>query len=435
MRLAWEQRVGPWWRSVQRACARCMRAPRAGQHRCRSRPDAVFPAHAWRVAWNERGAALIVALVLMAVMTLLGTAAVVTGIVDTKIGTNYRLSVQAFYAAEAGLAEARERLRASAGGAGIAVPPANPQWRAYLVSGVAARTAAEQKAAAVGYVPQSHTLYTSLQSELDYTVVVEPTAAAVPSLRLTSYGTMGSATRTLQAVAVPPPTVLPPAALSVAAPTTIQGLQTVIAGTDRCGNNHQPAVHTPLAEIQAGLPTVQALSAPTLLGTSEITYNGATLDIQGLVDALQPYANFAYTVTHAIQTASTRSGPGDGWGRPEEPAVTSDPSTCAVYHVIHYETGGTSLTLHQGVTGCGLLLVEGNLTIQEDFSWHGLILVTGVLTMATSTPHAQRITGAVLAGGTVGTNVLGEHVHLGYCSTAVSLRHLPWRMVDWREMY
>jgi hypothetical protein len=223
--------------------------------------------------------------------------------------------------------------------------------------------------------------------------------------------------------------------LYVETPAIIQGMTTDITGLDRCGSEHQPAVLTPLGATAAGLPTVQALGNPTLQGTFDVVYHGTALDIPSLVDALRPYANFAYTVQAVTHTATTTPGPGDQWGQPTPGATPQEPSTCAASHVVHYQTAGTSVTLRDGVTGCGILLVEGDLEVQQDFSWYGLVLVTGTLTMTASEPHVQHITGAVISGSMVGTNTIGGQAHLVYCSAATPLRHLPWRVLTWREVY
>lgn len=51
---------------------------------------------------NEKGIVLIAAIALVAILALVGTAAVITTTTDMKISSNYKSSVQAFYAAEAG---------------------------------------------------------------------------------------------------------------------------------------------------------------------------------------------------------------------------------------------------------------------------------------------------------------------------------------------
>jgi hypothetical protein len=82
---------------------------------------------------NENGMVTAVALLLLAVLALLGTTAVVVTSTDILIGGNYKISGQAFYAAEAGTEEARGRLRSSAGANHINdSDPTSTQWRAYI---------------------------------------------------------------------------------------------------------------------------------------------------------------------------------------------------------------------------------------------------------------------------------------------------------------
>jgi PilX N-terminal len=59
---------------------------------------------------NEKGMVLPLGLMFLAIIAILGTTAVIVTTTDLKIGTNYRASEQAFYAAEAGVQEALYRL-------------------------------------------------------------------------------------------------------------------------------------------------------------------------------------------------------------------------------------------------------------------------------------------------------------------------------------
>ena len=59
---------------------------------------------------NEKGMVLPLGLMFLAIITILGTTAVIITTTDLKIGSNYRASEQAFYAAEAGISEALYRL-------------------------------------------------------------------------------------------------------------------------------------------------------------------------------------------------------------------------------------------------------------------------------------------------------------------------------------
>lgn len=377
----------------------------------------------------ERGAALVTALVLLVVLALLGMAAVLTGILDTKISGNYKTSVQAFYAAEAGLAETRARLRYSAGDLRIA-PSTTPQWKAYMTSGARPPAAALQRARDLGYNTVHHTHYASGQAALDYTVIIEPAAAGVDQLRLTSHGSVSGAEKSLQIVLLPPPSFVVPAALYVATHTVIRGGTTEISGRDGCGSEPTAGLLTPLSST-----AVESVQAPTIDGAPVLVDNGTPVDVSALVHTLKPYANFTYTVSNATHTPTTTPGPGDNWGYPISGLPPQPAGACHVYNVVYYQTVDTSIQLRNGVSGCGILLVDGDLELQQGFSWYGLVLVTGRVTVVPSLLHQHRITGALLAGGSSGQNDLGADTHIGYCSAAVHPHNLPWRVLSWKELY
>lgn len=60
---------------------------------------------------NESGIILIAVVMIIVILALVGTIAVITTSTDLKISQNYKTNVQSFYAANAGMEEARERLR------------------------------------------------------------------------------------------------------------------------------------------------------------------------------------------------------------------------------------------------------------------------------------------------------------------------------------
>ena len=62
---------------------------------------------------SERGAALILALMLLSFLAVLGGALLTSATLDVWIGDNYKTHTQALYLAEAGIELARENLRTS----------------------------------------------------------------------------------------------------------------------------------------------------------------------------------------------------------------------------------------------------------------------------------------------------------------------------------
>ena len=64
-----------------------------------------------KVIHDEKGMVLVVAMMLVAVLALLGTTSILTTNADIKISSNYRVGTQAFYIADAGIEAARNQLR------------------------------------------------------------------------------------------------------------------------------------------------------------------------------------------------------------------------------------------------------------------------------------------------------------------------------------
>ncbi|OOP57813.1 MAG: hypothetical protein AYP45_01400 [Candidatus Brocadia carolinensis] len=86
---------------------------------------------------DERGIALIATLAIVAIIALASGIAVITTNMDIKISSNYKSSVQALYAAQAGIEEARNRLRGSSLASNYAGDPSaspNENWSAYILT-------------------------------------------------------------------------------------------------------------------------------------------------------------------------------------------------------------------------------------------------------------------------------------------------------------
>lgn len=75
---------------------------------------------------NEKGIALVLALMVLAALTMMGIAAILTSTLDMQIASNERTGIQAQYAAEAGLAETIARLNLGTGEAGYMGTPTTP---------------------------------------------------------------------------------------------------------------------------------------------------------------------------------------------------------------------------------------------------------------------------------------------------------------------
>ena len=383
---------------------------------------------------NEEGMVLPVTLMLIAVLVLLGTTAVMTITTDLKIAANYRSSTQAFYIAEAGIEEARTRMMnnftptTGATGRIIDSDSTNASW-------------------SVSICPTC--TYTKLSSALNYTVnIVHKTDASGNVMYstpwnniyvITSVGTAASARKTIQVEVTRYPPIAAPGALYVSSSLQVSGSSQVIAtatstGPEGCGPP-TAGVATPLPYI-AGSPSVDYGNNPDRIigaggtGLNGISYGATTLDIPDIAAGLKDSANFSYSVT------GDPSITGMNWGTPSSgaaPSTCNDPAGFSVSNIVYYNTNGGGVNLHNA-SGCGTLIVDGPLRIDGNFSWYGVILTTGSLTYIGT--GNKNVTGAMLSGGGVITDLIGGNAEIYYCSGAVrnATQNMPLKKLSWRDM-
>ncbi len=385
---------------------------------------------------NEKGAVLPLGLMFLAIISILGTTAVILTTTELKIGTNYRTSEQAFYAAEAGIEEARARLKADAND-----PITNINTGAYI--GVAS------KAQGKGYDPAKHGLYASL-SDLDYVVEIihqtdadgnvlywgDPDGDGISGRNtitgqniclVTSYGNSGTSTKVIEVEMTRIPPIAVPAALYVETSTKIQGNSTNIIGTDGCGTDDKPGIATTMPLDTDAITTV---GGPTVTGVGganpDVSYSSTNMDIQSVVDSFKSEADFAYIVDSDNHTVMS-------WGTPTLGTTLQDPSSCSSNNIVYYNTQGTDITLSGGTEGCGILLVDGDLNMHGGFSWHGMVIVTGSVIFLGG--GDKNITGALIAGGTLDADIIGGNSNIVYCSSAIDdqTKNRPLRILRWQE--
>jgi Tfp pilus assembly protein PilX len=389
---------------------------------------------------NEIGMVTAVALLLVTVLTLIGTTAVVMTSTDIQIGGNYKVSEVAFYAAEAGVEEARARLRGSATAKINDTAPTSPDWKAYI------GTLAMAQAKGFNSSSLSHSRADSLQTSMNYVVEIKHKVDAANKVMywdgilkrntttgtniylVTSTGYTGNSNRSIEAEVTRASPLTVPGPLYVKSDTDIKGSSTDIIGMDPdtgkepCGGLAVPAITT----INTA-STIAMSGNPNVIGSPQIKESGTDLDIDAMVNSLKQMANFSYNVTSATQT-------GMNWGTPTLGPELEDPSTCNVHNIVYYNTSGTYIKLAGGSTGCGILLVDGDLEVNGGFSWHGVIVVTGSIKYAGG--GNKQVTGGMLSGGTVDAEVeVGGNANIVYCSSAVNSQtvNLPLRVLSWKD--
>jgi len=395
---------------------------------------------------NEKGFVLPLGLMFLAIIAILGTAAVIITTTDLKIGTNYKLSEQAFYAAEAGIEEARARFCGSADDL-IRIDdghPTNTGWEAFIGSDI--------KSQGVGWIYGNplHIKVNSLQSELDYVVEIvhqtdasgnilylgDPDGNGVSELNITtgeniylvtSYGASGSSIKIIELEMSRLPPITVPAALYVEAPTKIQGA-TNITGIDSCGTDDKPGIATTKPDTEP----IQIAGTPDITGTvgtdPDVLYGGTNMDVQSVVDSFKSEADFAYIVD-----SDTHTGMNWGTPTPNPSGDLSDPSSCGESNIVYYDTQGTDIKLTGGTSGCGILLVDGDLRMDGNFSWYGSVIATGSVIFIGG--GDKNITGALIAGGSVDADIIGGNSNIVYCSSAIdaATENRDFLILSWKE--
>ena len=423
---------------------------------------------------NERGAVLVTGLIFMAILSIMGTAAYLTSSNELLISRNYKTAKKALYAAEAGIHEARGRLRGSNSDANFAGNPGSSTWwSAYILTSSSWTTADDPNYDGnyENYIPTTnHTNATvtdnSLQSDISYWVKIKykteydaeqaghtttsthyydddvstatNTAAApgniiywgygnpaTPTTRvqfttsdatehepvkvITAYGSSANSSRTIEVEVVNNPGPLISAALYARDNITGNGSAMTIDGTDNCGSAAaKPPIYTldPAGTTLNGNPSLLKDGNPAdpQIGTNDVNISSYVNSLKGLADE---------TIT-SDQNGETY---GDAPAFPICYSNTSDPAN----------VNGLKL---QNVTGYGILLVEGDLTLGGGFNWNGIILVTGTLSF-NGGGSGVNILGAVLANQTVDING-GVNIKYDSCMVKNSLNDQGIDTISWK---
>lgn len=386
---------------------------------------------------DENGVILMVVLIFVGILALVGATATIITTTDTKIGANYKTAEKALYVAEAGAHEARERMRPSSAYPITDWHTDKYQWTAFIGT--------DPKTQKKGYDSNNsmHVKVASLQTDIDYTVVIthqldtaDPTkvlywgdddpkdgtwtrntTTGENIYLITSYGTAEGSTKTVQLEVTRVPPITVNAALYTGTSATIQGSVSV-NGNDFCDETSSPLPGIATPQTAESLPitvggTPASVTGDEAYGDPSVKYSEPqALDVQSMADFLKKCADFSYSVSSATHTASTTPGPGDGWGTPDLAVPTCD--SC---NIVYYDTDGTSISLSGNVSGCGILVVEGDLNLSGGFEWYGTVIVTGAFTF-TGGAGSKNIMGAVISGESTDGDFVGGNVDINYCSTA-----------------
>lgn len=425
----------------------------------------------------DRGIVLVIGIMFIVVLASLGTIGYITASNDLMISRNYMDVNAATYSAKAGLSEVKERLRLpNSDNSYLGDPMAggdDPWWSAYLLTNSNFSTGddPDYNSSYRNYIPtaSSHTSTSvsanSLQSaNTDYWVKIRHkreydaeqlghttanphyidndgststhTASSPGNVIYYGYGNPASSTALVQfttsagtsfrpveivtahgvnnqsgvvfeaeMVRYPGPPVM--AAIYAKGNVTGNGSSLSVDGNDNCG---AAASKPPVYTLQ---PSYMNVNGSPILSPGAPVSGPTNLDLQGYVDALKEGIDLVITADQNNGNIGSST---------DYLTVYSDTSN-------PYNVGGLKL---QGVTGYGILLVEGDCTFGGGFNWNGIVIVTGTLVF-NGGGAGINIRGAVMAEHTVDING-GIDVRYDSCHAQNAVAAQALDLINWRDV-
>ncbi len=369
---------------------------------------------------NERGIALLLAIIAIVVIGGLLIGVTTSARLETRQAQNTGAMAQAFAVAEIGLSETIADF--NSGG-----------WNALAIAEAAAITGA----AVAGAGSYTGTV-TRLNQSLYLVDITGASTRGSARQRLGSFAKMGSLDIDI----------------SAAARGGGGGGQAVlkngvtIDGRDRIPTGWGAACSSPL-EDKAGIEwqddelvvvepggtldgAPPLVEDPTIDNTNVFEWGALNYDdLVAMANIVIPSADVATgQIQPSVASGECDTAPWKNWGAPEDPS-----SPCFDYFPIIHRPG--QLTLKPGVGGGqGILLVDGELTIEGDFHFYGLVLVKGEVQMKGDV----QITGAVITGAQLQSEP-GDVIQYSQCAVARALaaagggQAAPLRSRGWLQMF
>lgn len=366
---------------------------------------------------TQSGFILIAALTLLSALTLVGATAYILSSTDIKIGANFRNNQVVLQMAMAGAERAREILRQA-----NAESTNTASFSEELAALVGANSTLNNPLSTTDDVVYasgtmnnvSYTAYVT-NDTLDANGWLSTTDSNKRAL-ITSIATgPGNSKAIVQTVVEVFPMVSSPATIYTKGDVTGNGSSLTISGNDACnGGTNLGTAYAKGEWDPNGNPTLSGNPAqPVEHGTLD-------LDIAGMISELKSSAN--YTLTEDINNATY----GNATSYKTVYSNTSSPPNV------------NGLTLN-GVTGWGILIVDGDLTLGGGFTWNGIILATGSVTLnGGGGNQAINIQGQLLSGSSTVTDVTlngSNTITYNSCYVKKATAQAPLNVLSWKQNY
>lgn len=360
-----------------------------------------------RVLQDERGMALAIAIFALIVVGALVAGAFFAGTQEQRVGVNSRRVQQSFGVAEAGAAERLATWR----------PDSLNQLGIYP---------ADFAPIALTPTPFGTGSYGGVVYRLTpYVFLIDVSGSDLA----TSAGRTQAGTGARQRIGLL--TRLAPVQFDIQASLTTQGTVKVKGTAEVNGNDQDPTGWLdcgPLAEAKAGI-RVQPDAAVTVDGSASIDGKPLVLRDETLADST--FTSFAGVTYAELAAEATVTLPGgiykteptfiDGkcntddatnWGDGQNPA-----SACGSYFPTVHIAGSATLN---GVQGQGILLVDGDLTVEGGFEWFGIAVVQGEFQTGGGGHSPAHLWGAILArNADLAVQDMAGHATVNYSSCSI----------------
>jgi hypothetical protein len=413
---------------------------------------------------NQRGSAMVIALMTLVLLTMVGTYFLAQTKTETQIAGHDQRSVQAMYNAEAGFGEVLARMANDADSTNYIGQKSSytPGWGTYVVQSAGdsqddpnyhatetdgldndgdgsvdesnehyPEVATEQVNNPINYpwvnvhYKMNSTGQVILFGDHDDNLVTPPQFNLVdgfPVIVVTSRGGQGSANRTVEIEAVKVPfEILDTAVYAEKDQFKFNGTQFLVSGQDHdpltgqvvVGSSEVSGILTngDPANITGSLAPQQQNNVEGTGAEPSVTTAPVTLDLDAMAEAYAAYAD-------EVIPGGTYSG--TSYGSYDD------------YTIVHC-TG--DMHISGNLTGGGLLIVDGDFTCSGSFTWYGVVLILGDMTFTGGGSNIH-IYGSTLVKGTTADQTVGGNADLLYSSAALSKMTAlsPYQVLNWREV-
>lgn len=399
-----------------------------------------------KIRRGQGGIALLIAMVIIVMLSGLALSIVLLTASQIRLGQTVQGQGGAYYAAMAGLEEARGRMNGSAPDTIAASAPTTLQQVLYIVNPTSSDPVQPTNPASPYYdfeYAQEFSGGLGAATVLPYIQSDQPGATTSTSIpykwvritlkttngtsplywdgtQQTTSSSTGMLVYILTTLAVDPTKVRKMLQTEVAgtpgadyAPVAAVAGATSVAATGQAGPTNVTVNGNDGNPGTGGCPPATA-ALPGLLSGGEITVNAAAVtgnpptqpnvaqfpqSVSTLVSQYFPASNLITSVdpAHVTVTGSTYTASGMTLGT--QPAQEGSRGTAQiVYSNLPLTITGT------GNSGYGVLLVNGNLTVTGAWNYEGVTIVNGAVNFAPASPVNIQIRGALLASGSISLN-------------------------------